>query len=1763
MFCEPCRRERPFGQFCVLCGTALIERATPLIEADLDRVRWLLDEVSVWDESLAPISARRAIAEYYRRQEATLARALSPDQPVTPVQETPMPVEMTQALVGEVAVEPPSPLIPIARPPAPPKAPREPSRWQLTWKPLLHESLGWFVGAFLILSGALYLVADAWDGMSTGVRALTVFGMVEVWAIGFALWAAALSRKETTRPASMVLRRIGALVAPLAVLALDVSSPLSWLALAGGAALAGRLAWSAAKDLEEPDAPLLAASVALGTFGLGLTPALPAEGGWLTLIPAVLAGFAFRRGPRSTAARTAVTLLSFLLPVAMLAARQLISVQHSQSALAAVWVASAGLASAALWLRDQKNRGPLTIVAMSIFFVAFAGSFISIAPACVLIAVLGVWTTVRLSNERAVSSRNAWWLAGTYAFAYLAWQRVDQLVPSIVWTWWDQLKVMLGYAAAPMPASYASVYQALFVAVGTLIAGWKWHRSAKAQRSLWAHVWLRCSAVAATAAGTLAMISVSSDARPALVALPLLLLPLLAVGFFSRRADAMAAGSVLSVFFAFALGLTFEPGWPAAVVALGLALGAHGLPVLKETRVLRRWLAGAALASGAVAFVLAGPLPGALALFTLVLASVACVLAARAIHRQVQMFVWFSALIPLAALQSPAVMAFAALAGAALLFVRGRRWRTTIPMLATLAIFAPAWALAHTSQVDLKAVVALAAAALLAALPLRRTWWAVAVAGGTLTAFLAPSVGVLLPAGWIWLGAAVVLALLSAFVNKKLRGALEAPALVALVVSLAPGLGLWPDWSNTMSLLCAGVLTGIASVHAVRKGRTWQGSLLAALGVAASLATAQTSDFSLVAIAAVLLIATPALLAWLTVPAAAFVLSLAWASTPYALLGIATVTAFLALLEENDWAWRNLLNQSQLTLAASLTSALTLMAALVQGASLPLSVAAALLPVVWARSTRRAEPLALGVAFAAVAGPWWLALVIALLAARLLPLASVRRVLGLPTLLAAPERLVVEQLALFLVAATVACISVAFQPVHGVAWFAVLLLMGGVQPAVRLAVAVAIAVPFEPMRAPVVGVLVALGAAAHHAPAHLKRLLGVRSLQYVEPLALLLAIAGAASLTVVAKVGGSFIALALGLALVGLLLGARLSRGTNRRAFAAGACVALGGAVALLAPQWMLPVTVGVGAVLLGVPGLIPVAILTAGLDVHTSLQGLEPMLAPQIFLSAFVAALGAMALRSTRVSTHVAALWRWLGREAQTTLSGPFFWGALGLATLLLAHHDARALWLAPLLLVTSRRGEAVAGLLFSSLAAAVLLPSHVSVPLVGLASLGFAWAGTRYTQLRVADVWRHASWLLALLGMGLAGVHLESPLIPLAWSVAAATTWLLLREKQSAQGWAWAATGVALHVVMAFVGVVLSTGAPKVLIFPWWAAASAALALVRQLRQGKSSVHAFAWVALGELALGITLLASAQPREALLSVLVACVLAFIAWRRTVEEDEAPSAWLGQCAVVAGALAARVLGVGAMPGLTEAWVLLGVSAVFAGLAQFFAREGREEAAKALRQGAMVWPLLGAVLVPWQTWSLGASWLLGLSLLAAWVARSGSRRGGAIVSAVSLNAAVTLAAFGSGFGELQLLLIPLGLTLLVLARVFDDELSAGAVVKLRAWGMGLMYVAVAWTPLTVTSVPALMLCVLVCLGGIALGSHWRIRSYVVLGTGVLVTTVLATLVRSGLAEPRLGAVFLSLLGLGVVVVMVMISTRREELQARLSAMQRVMATWEG
>ncbi len=1700
MFCEPCGRERNFARYCMVCGAALHARPKAQIDADLEKVRWLLGEVTTWDESLATQAARRSISEFYTRQEQMLAAAL------TEVDGHPMglpgPAEIEAPPVVDVweppvPTPPPPPPARVAPPVVPPK-PRGPSVWQRAWKPFLHESLGWFIGAFLILSGALYLVADAWSDMTSTTRALTVFGLTEAWAVGFAAWAAALARKETTRAASRSLLRIAALVAPLSVLALgpSLSSPLTWLALAAGTGVAAWLTWRISGALHDARVELTA-SVAVTTLGLGLAPVLPSVCGWLVLLPVLCAAVAFRRAARGRVAMVA----SFAVPVIVLAARLGLAWPDTSHVFAGVCVGAALFASATVWLR---SRGVLTVVSVSVLVTSFLASFAAPKPACVLVALLGVWATKRLFAEvDDAHPRRQWWLAGTYAFAYLAWQRLDQLVPPIVWEWWSALKLQLGYAAKPMPASYGSVFQALFIAVSTLAAAWLLKRAAPHRG---AHVWLRASVVAAMASGALALVGFVEDPRPALVALPLLLTPMWVAGLLLSRRDALLAASVLSVLFVYVVG-----GWPAGVIAAALAVVPYLLAPTRQNRAHRRWLAATSLVSAAVVLLSArGEL-------MLVLGALSALVASRQLPLRLREgstvspskvlmgLAAFSLVLPVLRFGDPLVNTVVALLGAAWLQLRrGKKWRVIWPALVTLIAIAP-------------------------------------LRGGG--AF---------PLGWAWLAAAGALWLLSKALRRHAVW-LQVPALVALVAAFAPApfpSGLWATWSVYASLVASGALVLVASARSLRGGRDWRSVVLAALAAVSALACAPSGEGALLGAAVVVLLATPALVAWVTVPVSLTLAALFIGNNPLGLTALAVVATCIALAEEFDVTWTRLLNRARVAWVASAAAALLLLLARVLGdASLLLQVAMLVLPLAWVRATRSGAVLAASVALAAFSFPAWVAPVLAVLAARGLQFVAVRARFGLSPKQGAGEAVV------FQVVVALCGLAGVLRGDAPALWAVPLLVLGGPLLAARVVIAALFWLGASEQWPMVVGGLVTLAALVRHAPLELRRVLGARQLGFVEVTSLLVAIAGAAATWLLHPSGAPLVALGAGGVLVVSAAGARFTRGVARKALTALACVALGVGVMTLPSTVLLGAVLAVAAVLLGMPQLLTASVVALGLNV----RGLN-VEAPHALLVALSAGSLAVALRVDVVRAVVTQAWRWLGRVADADVASWLFWGAALLGGVSLVGHDLNVLWLLPVLLLTPRRVEAMAALSLSTVAVTMLLPSTVAVTVLCGAALSFAALGS-FTSLPVSRVWKHAGWLLATVAVVLAGIDLHSPAIPLAWSTLAASVWLLVRKNEKAHGWAWGFTSLSLHVVLGFVGTVLSKGDPQALILPWWALSSAGLALLRQLRGGRTSVFVFAAVALTELLLAGAALSAPFIREAVVCVVAASVLVGIAWRRVVQRDEPAAAWLGQLSLVGGAFAARVLASGSMPGLTDAWVLLVVAAFISGLAQLLSREGRTKSARALRVGALVLPLVGAALVPWTQWTVASAWLLALSTVGAFSARMGSKRAGSLVSAAGFNAALLFAAIGTGFDSMQLLLVPLGVTLLVLVRVFTSELPADAAVKLRALGMGLLYAAVAWQPLFATSLPALALCVFVCLGGIALGMHWRVRSYVLLGTGALMTTVITTLVRSGLAEPRLGALFLSALGLAVVVMMVVLSTKREELRARFMSLQRTMATW--
>jgi hypothetical protein len=233
------------------------------------------------------------------------------------------------------------------------------------------------------------------------------------------------------------------------------------------------------------------------------------------------------------------------------------------------------------------------------------------------------------------------------------------------------------------------------------------------------------------------------------------------------------------------------------------------------------------------------------------------------------------------------------------------------------------------------------------------------------------------------------------------------------------------------------------------------------------------------------------------------------------------------------------------------------------------------------------------------------------------------------------------------------------------------------------------------------------------------------------------------------------------------------------------------------------------------------------------------------------------------------------------------------------------------------------------------------------------------------------------------------------------------------------------------------------------------------------------------------------------------------------------------------------------------------------GLSSAAARAQKDGAARALALGAHLWPVVGTLLVfDAAAWTLGAV-LLAASAHYAWLAQAGRwKRSAALLSAGAFNLSLFTLWTAAGFSSSYYLLIVAGLSVLVLVKLFEQDLGLEWAVRLRGFAAATIYGAAAWKPLAFDTTWALWVCVLVCVLGVAAGIALRVRSYVYLGTVFLVTSVVSNLVRFGVREPRVGALLLSSLGLLVVGFMVVVTTRRSELLERYRQVRTMLHAWE-
>jgi hypothetical protein len=1805
MYCPQCRQERLGGRFCNLCGSPMAVRAREVLEAELEHVHFLLDELKRWDASEVPVPARRYISDRYERQVRVLLSVLAEGpspvaaqvpaapapapvqdavavEPVAPVEEPavfaveapaagveepavsvqveavearnphPVPLPEGEGMLAQVTTEP------IFDVPPPPQSiaariVEETSTWDRIWRPFLYESIGWFVGAFLILAGTLYFVFESWAGMTSLSRSLVVFGMTAFYSVGFSSWGAFLARRPALQNAGRILGLIGSAVAPLAGLALGPMGGMFSLGeelgltgvqpvllvplLLGWSALAAVMVRRPAEALDSASRPLIQTGIVAATLMMGLAPLAANLGGaalWLNVVPCALFFLLSRQAtpePRHGAA-FAFVLAAPLFLLALFAIRlhmALVAADVPPSLGAYAPFLSFILATCLAFRQRSEEQAaePLSVVVAALQVGCLALS-VGAPPAFFFSAAVFTWTMYRLSL--GALSRLPW-LYPAYFGAYLAYASSGQLVPGYLKLLIESLKARLGYPpSAPLPFQFGALTALPFVLAGLVLVSRllaRSERSGGARESGIAEVLLRSTAVAGVLFVLLA--HAGPDYRPVL-----------------WSALALSAVCVFS-------GLWFE----RVYLSFAGALVMLALPVAAQV-----------LYGEAVASVLCGVPAMAFAL----LASV-CSRSTRLIFSgTVAVLTLAGLLFGFIAGPSLTPVVGIALSGAAALLVV---WTLADPRLIALAAFVVAAAVPKLGAVvapmarhTFEGVTPTMAgvAVVLAVLGERGGRLRLLGVPGMFYAFTAVllATGLETPTlGLILLSSAAALAITS----RTFRWVRPFAVIIAGLALLPPWRGLFVPWAWMTPELSMGliILWALgASLAAVRWGRspsTLTAGIVALLAAAVPVLTANTLDSStglLLGAAAAALLTARALPPSVSVLMASLYAGLGLAEHPEARLGLAFFLGLIALLE----SWRSakdvLAGGRRFAFAATVCSVIVLATVLPAWEERPVELllaAALVLPLMWLRATRLPFFAAFGTLLAAatliVAGentPY----------APLLPLFAllvVRAVEHLPAVRSwllgstAEPKLVRElsewlQGSLFLVGLGLLTAEAGWLALSLLA--VAFVLLPGRRPSLRLGMATLLLAFAPEARPAAAGLLLALGVFGYHRPALLAGFFRCEPDTWLRPVVTL----GALFLTGVSAVAAP------------------------TPAAIAGVAGALFLAAFLLSAPWLIA-----GAIL----ALAATSLGEAGTYLFLETR---PLAAITFAGVALAAALVSAVCQVGRVQRALTAAAEKVLPSLGSTWSEPFWAGGVltlgSLLTYFLLEREVATLplvvaapaGLAALVLMAAR--EEWMAYVATALLGAVLVATvsedwrPVVIGGVGLV-LCVVGVVLDSREVRVGRALHHSGWMLSLLALaGLDSVrHVATPL---SFALATGAAWAAVYRERQREWVGWLASLISAHVLVLFLGAAFSTGRGKEFILPHLGAASALLAAVaftiagRKVRRGVG--HLFASLALLEVLTSLVLVEGSRGalREALVAGAGLTVLLVVLVRRAVTEQDELSAYYAQACVALGYLGARLLGMGVDGlGAADSLVALMGGAFFSGLYVFVQRES--SGLPALRRpalvGAFLFPLAGLLTAPWSEPAYAAALLVGHAAHFAALALHPSRRGlASLASVAAFNAALFVVWAGAGVGEPQFFIIPAGLSLLVLLRVFRGSLAPETSARLRAGAVTIIYVAGAWKPLMFSDAGGMMLCVLVCLVGVMAGIALRIRSYVYLGTAFLVTCIAANLVRFGMRDHRVGAAFLSLLGLLVVGFMVLLSAHREKLLGRYARVRSLLSTWE-
>jgi len=1871
----------PKKRFCVACGGPLEARTREAVERDVQQHVFLLDAIERWEKSGdLPAKFATRLAEPYKarleRLEGAFDEALPRVEPAPRVEAEPSrfaevvaeplvrvepPPSQLQAAVVQAPPEPlpvppaPQPRNEVAvgraaapeaeaidaaadavalgssliegplalaelRAPAPSaleKLVERESTWSKVWKPFLYDNAVWFVGAFCIVSGSLYVASQAYAHVGDTARSLIVFGMMLAYAAGFGAAGWLLGERKQLLSAGRILGLISAAIAPVALVTLEPLRLHAPFAFAGAGVLGvAGASWLLKLACDRFDERMSLRVAATGLALLGwelLVPAAAAEAGLCAAVPLAAlfsaTGMLRRREPpmeRAAQAFGALALLYLtgfdLARIAFFAPSAPGLALYGPVVAALGWIALRADRARLGDLEDRPRVPATTLTALALLGVGALASLVAEASA----AAAAMIATLAFADA-ARTYKRAPFVAVAAVLGLFAYYLSPDLIPHGIEALLATARHALGYAPnASLPVAYAGVSTVPYLLLLGVLA-----RRARSRGLAWVYRPLAWTGAALTVLLTLVAHS-SLEVRPGLWS-SVALLGLLAAALW--LADHAAAGYLFGYVVAllgYDLSRKFDP--QADAVAVFVMAAAVGLLVIARLAPARQrdGLIGEALLLALAAPFVAFASPPGLEQLELVAAGAVLVVLAFETRSRLPAFAAALALVG-AGLTWEAMPSLPALALAlGCVLAAGLSWQPARPCDPGAKPFGLALPLRARGYALLRDPLAL----LGGALALIEIF---APAGDALDAFTSPG------------GDAVA--------------RLAIGAVVALLLSRRYAFG-WGGFAAVLlgALACsrsapALAVFGLASAAAAVVFELWPAASRAVLR---SEGLAATSPYAVCAILAPLAVANGSHPGWLVASAAGYLLLMRWRDLAWVWLPLAGASLWWAMGPSHPqpglvpgalalgFALLGLVADRrpavvELGLGGSAkpiawTSAALVLAATMLGATESfafgghagssqawLAATFAVYALAWlllAQQTRHAVPLFVGLAFAmAVADAWWFdafgqihlaeALALAVLAngVRVFgtlaePLFGPRpaRTSGYALALLALLSLGLGALGLLdahnlwtqllpYAAALVVFLSAralgwsVLQPVAlGLALFDLYDHHGhAARVAVYLGAAGALIAAVSARRWPAALTLIFLDRAPDRGRATL--------LRGSMLAAMLLALCGAAWLAMDLQ----HAAFALAVAGIAALLALAVFAAPSPAWWTAASLVALAGALEHSENRDFIAAFAVLNGIL-AAAGLLraePFARALKALFAATDAQGRAPRsLRPY-----------ASALSLTGAFVLIAPALALLGALSdRIELRHPVDPGAAQVA-LLVVPTALHLLW--------RRRGLWSLALVFTLLVlpVAYLAPASLRAVLVAACALPFAllaWKlparGLARLLTRVALCMpprrrTHAASLafgftvtMACCAALATGFELGAWQTPATAAILTVALGIASLRQRSGRVLALALLPGTAHLGLAWLGIQLSTGRPQVAILGGWALASALLAVAaeRYARSEKSrrdvlgAAHLYFALGVFELGGAIALMPGMRSSELLFAGLAAALLGTFATLRALETGHEIYAYLAQGAALALYLLVRVqtdwLGAhGDRDALSS--VLLGFA--FLGLHALARRAEAEVFERPTRAMTYLLPLVGLVFLPQLSLSQGALYGLGLALhFAAVSATLGGSKLAATLSAVALNTALALTWIGRGIHDPQFYAIPFGATLLTFARLFRDELSEDARFWMRSAGILSVYIASMASTFLYANPLYVLVCAAVCVGGVLLGIVLRVRSYVYLGSAALIVDVLGNMVRYSLHERLLLGLMLTLMGFVLVGGWVFFLSKREELLRRYAAIQALMREWE-